>query len=138
MLNWTKHVCSLVRFYSKLPHFHIELWKWTFLVSITWKANINCVSAELDWSLLGHTLDVVIADDRNAGPQAIFHSNISNCLDEIMIKSCPLTFIWPTLIMWLSSKSMKLVLYFYSRAGDITVSGNHDPIRERKNDQPGV
>ena len=31
MLNWTKHVCLLVRFYSKLPHFHTELWKRTFL-----------------------------------------------------------------------------------------------------------
>lgn len=89
MLNWTKHVCLLVWFCgNKLPHFHIELWKLTFFVSITWKANINCVCAELDWSLLDHSLGVVIADGRNAGPQAIFHNDISNLLrwdhDKIM------------------------------------------------------
>ena len=133
MLNWTKHVCLLVRFCdNKLPHFHIELWKLTFLVSITWKANINCVSAELDWSLLDHSLGVFIADGKNAGPQAIFHSDISNLLDEILIKSCPLTFLWPKLIMWLSSKSVKLVLYSYSRPGDITMSGNLWPYYRKK------
>ena len=96
MLNWTKHVCLLVRFCdNKLPHFHIELWKLTFLGSITWKANINCVSAELDWSLLDHSLRVFIADGRNAGRQAIFHSDISNLLgwdrDKIMSPHISLT-----------------------------------------------
>lgn len=54
------------------------------------------------------------------------------CLDGIMIKSCPLTFFWPTLTMWLSSKSKKLVLYSYSRSGDITMSGNPWPYYRKK------